>query len=168
MRRFVVILVVLAALVVPAVVLAAPHGGDGSLVVKNGTSPTGPVVVMQINGSVIGQIDDGKIVIDPGPNPGTDVDYGATGWEWRRGSTVSDTAFVWGGHQPFKFRAVGGKFTVLIYGTGVNVVAVGKGWVKLAGTPSTPNGDGRYSLNGADFASLPGTQTDKLSLPANG
>ena len=50
----------------------------------------------------------------------------------------------------------------------MNLVAVGKGTVKLAGIPDTPVGDGKYSLNGVDFVSLPGTQTDKLSIDANG
>jgi hypothetical protein len=49
---------------------------------------------------------------------------------------------------------------VLVYGSGVDLVAIGKGTVKLAGVPDS-GGDGKYSLNGADFVSLPGTQTDK-------
>ena len=42
----------------------------------------------------------------------------------------------------------GGKFTILVYGSGVNLVAVGKGTVKLAGMPDSPgDGDSGYSLN---------------------
>ena len=37
-------------------------------------------------------------------------------------------------------------FTIVIYGSGVNLVAVGTGTVQLAGMPDTPKGDGRYSL----------------------
>jgi hypothetical protein len=167
MRRSVVIVAVLAALSTPAAVLAAERaGGDGTLVVKNGSAPTTvPVVSMKITGSVIGQVDQGKIVIDPGPN--SDATPEVTGAEWTGSSKLSQTAQVWRGTQ-FKFRAVGGTFTILIYGTGVDLVAVGKGTVQLAGLPDTPHGDGVYSRNGADFMSLPGTQTDKLALGATG
>jgi hypothetical protein len=90
-----------------------------------------------------------------------------TGWEWTGPSTKIDSAQVWKGTD-LTFRAVGGKYTILVYGSGVNLVAAGKGTVKLAGIPDTPVGDGKYSLNGVDFVSLPGTQTDKLSIDANG
>ena len=39
---------------------------------------------------------------------------------------------------------------------------------RLAGMPDKPIGDGRYSLNGDDFASLPGAQTDKRLIGTNG
>jgi hypothetical protein len=75
---------------------------------------------------------------------------------------------VWKG-QNFKFRAVAGKnMVVLVYGSGVDLVAIGKGTVKLAGLPDVGVGDGKYSLNGADFVSLPGTQTDKRTIGSNG
>ena len=61
-------------------------------------------------------------------------------------STKIADARYWKGSD-LKFRAVGtGKYTILVYGSGVNLVAVGKGTVKLAGMPDTPTGDGRYSL----------------------
>jgi hypothetical protein len=91
-----------------------------------------------------------------------------TGAEWRGDSKVSDTAQVWRG-QNFKFRAVAGKnMVVLVYGSGVDLVAIGKGTVRLAGLPDTTVGDGKYSLNGADFVSLPPTQTDKRAVASNG
>jgi hypothetical protein len=68
----------------------------------------------------------------------------------------------------FSFRAVGGHYTLLVFGTGIDVVAVGTGWVRLQGIPDVPVGDGRYSVNGGDFASLPGIQTDKLLIGTNG
>jgi len=40
---------------------------------------------------------------------------------------------------------------VTIYGTGVNLVAIGQGKAILAGTPGEPQDDGFYSLNGGDF-----------------
>ena len=159
MRRLSVILGLFSVFAVPAAALAAQSAtGDGSLVVKNGSAPQGtPVVVLTITGSVIGHVDKGRIVIDTGINGDTpDV----TGAEWRGDSARSATAQVWRGLD-FKFRAVAGKnMLVLVYGSGVDLVAIGKGTVKLAGVPDS-GGDGKYSLNGADFLSLPGTQTDK-------
>jgi len=167
MRRLSVILGLFTVIAVPAAALAAPTAtGDGSLVVKNGSAPVGtPVVSLTITGSVIGHVDHGKIIIDTGVG-GEAPDV--TGAEWRGDSKFSDTAQVWKG-QNFKFRAVAGRnMVVLVYGSGVDLVAIGKGTVKLAGLPDTTVGDGRYSLNGADFVSLPGTQTDKRSIGSNG
>ena len=82
-------------------------------------------------------------------------------------STKIDTAQVWpatGKTLDITFRAVGGTFTVLVYGSGVSLVAAGSGSVRLAGLPDTPHGDGQYSLNDADFTSLPGTQTPRLLI----
>jgi hypothetical protein len=175
MRRLFVILGLLSAFAVPAAALAAlGAAGDGSLVVKNGSAPLNvPVVVLQITGSVIGQVGPyGRLVIDAGPNADATAEPQVTGAGLPTDSkkSRSPTAQVWNGNSlnPFKFRAVGGTYTVLVYGPGVNLVAVGIGTVKLAGTPDTPVGDGRYSLNGDDFASLPGTQTDKRSIGSNG
>jgi hypothetical protein len=87
----------------------------------------------------------------------------------RKDSAISDTATVWsGGPDGFKFRAVGGTYTILVYGTGVNLVAVGTGFVQLAGMPDWGKGDGRFSLNGDPFHSLPGTQTKQLVIGSNG
>jgi len=173
MRRLSVILALATAIVVPAIAAAGTGGaGDGSLVVKNGSAPyvpgvSGtPVVQMTITGSVIGQVGSGKLVIDAGPNADPNSEPIVTGAGLPSDSRLSDTAQVWKGTNGFKFRAVGGTYTVLVYGTQVNLVAVGTGTVRLAGMPDTPSGDGRYSLNGNDFVSLPGAQTDKRSIAA--
>ena len=167
MRRLSIILGLFTVIAVPAAALAAPSAtGDGSLVVQNGSAPAGtPVVQLTITGSVIGHVDRGRIIIDTGINGDTpDV----TGAEWRGDSTKVDNAQVWKGVD-FKFRAVAGKnMVVLVYGSGVDLVAIGKGTVKLAGLPDVGVGDGKYSLNGADFASLPGAQTDKRAIGSNG
>jgi hypothetical protein len=164
MRRLSVIFAVGAALAVPVVALAGPGSStDGSLVVQHGSAPAGmPVVVLTITGSVIGNVDHGRIVIDGGPN----VDPSKAPQVTQNAQCVTrdgETARRCNGDN-FSFRAVGGKYTLLVYGSNVNVVAVGTGTVKLAGMPDTPHGDGRYSLNGDDFVSLPGSQTDKLAI----
>ena len=170
MRRIALMLGLFSALAVPAAAVAglgAP--GDGSLVVQKGQAPYGtglniPVVQLTITGSVIGQVSGtGKLVIDAGPNADATAEPQVTGAGLPGDTLRSPTAQVWKG-AGFKFRAVGGTYTVLVYGTGVNLVAVGTGTVRLAGQPDTPSGDGRYSLNGGDYVSLPGIQTDKRSI----
>ncbi|HEY5059429.1 MAG TPA: hypothetical protein VII51_10480 [Gaiellaceae bacterium] len=171
MRRIVLACVGIAALGLPAAVsamLAAP--GDGSLVVKGASGPrsgTVPVVALTITGAAIGHVDQGHIVIDdPTPNNGAspEVTPGA-GVLWRKDSKVSDTAQAWGGTD-FKFRAVGGKYTILIYGSGVDVVAIGTGTVTLTGLVDNPSADGTFSLDGSDFHSLPGQTTKQLQIVA--
>jgi hypothetical protein len=174
MRRLALIVGLISAIAVPAAALAgigAP--GDGSLVVTSGQAPYGggvsvPVVQLTITGSVIGQVSGtGKLIIDAGPNADATAEPQVTGAGLPGDSPRSSTAQIWKG-TGFKFRAIGGTYTVLVYGTQVNLVAVGTGTVRLAGLPDTPKGDGRYSLNGDAFVSLPGTQTDKRSIGSNG
>ena len=181
MRRLALSFAFLTALAVPAAALAAHEvGGDGSLVVKHGAAPWNPttndgtpVVALRITGSVIGEVDSqGKIVIDPGPNPASTPEVTGAGPAHTVPTDPDGTSQYWkSGADGFKFRAVGGTFTILIYGADVNLVALGRGWVKLAGMPvgsGTAATDGRYSLNGADvFKSLPASQTDRLPITAN-
>ena len=154
-------LAALAALAAPASVLAAAQStGDGTLVVKNGWAPAGiPVVRLTITGSVIGQVSDGgKIIIDSGPKGvPPEVSAGTA-----HPVSAKDSAQWWASTDSFKFRAVNGKFTVVIYGSGVSLFAVGSGTVVLQGMPDTPKGDGRFSLDGADFVSMPGSPTKQL------
>ena len=139
--------------------------GDGTLVVKSGTAPRGTAVVtLVIQGAAIGQISGlGKIVIeDPAPNDANAPEV--TGSNWHR-QTPGDAEEIWGGAGPnFRFRAVGGTYKITIYGSGVDLVASGKGTVVLAGSPDASAADGRYSLNGQDFKSLPATPTRSLHI----
>ncbi len=174
MGRLSVIFALAAALVVPVVALAGTGpSSDGSLVVHNGQAPLSspgapgtPVVVLSITGSVIGNVQHGKIIVDGGPNA---VDNARAPQVTGARCVVpdGDTKQTCKG-DTFSFRAVGGHYTLLVYGTGVDVVAVGTGWVKVAGIPDLGVGDGRYSVNGGDFASLPGVQTDKLVIGTSG
>ena len=167
MRQLVVTFVVLSALAAPAAALTQPTAtGDGSLVVRKGEAPAGvPVVALRITGSVIGHIDYGRIVIDAGASSDAVPQVLGAGrpGDWPK----NDTAQVWpatGKALDITFRAVGGTFTVVVYGSGVNLVAAGSGSVRLAGLPDTPAADGVYSLNDKDFVSLPGTQTARLTI----
>lgn len=164
MRRTAALGVCLAALVLPAAVSAMVAGpGDGSLVVKAASGPrTGnvPVVTLTITGAAIGHVDQGHIVIDNGAT--AEVTQG-TGILWRKDVKNSDTAQMWGGTD-FKFRAVGGKYTILIFGSGVDVVALGTGTVTFTGLVDDPRNDGTYSLNGKAFLSLPGVTGKQLTI----
>jgi hypothetical protein len=168
MRRIVFFLALLVGLAVPAAVLAAQKGpSDGTLVVKNASAPLdGPnkaaVVRLTVTGSVIGQVTgQGRIIIDGGAkSDGIEV----TGAGAPHDVKASDTAQAWTGDvDGFKFRAVGGTYTIVIFGSGVSLVAIGTGSVVLTGTPDSTT-DGRYSLNGDDFKSLPGVATKTLVI----
>ena len=163
MRRIAFVLALLAGLAAPATVLAAKAApNDGTLVVKHGSAPVNgpdkvPVVRLTITGSVIGQVvGAGRIIIDQSPkSPLPEV----TGAAYSKDSSLSDTAKVWYGDvDGFKFRAVGGRYTVLVFGGDVNLVAIGTGSVVLTGEVGSAT-DGTYSLNGDDFKSLPGLST---------
>ena len=174
MRRFAFLFLALLGLAVPAAALAATTAaGDGTLVVQNGQAPDSgpdkaPVVRLTITGSVIGQVNgQARIIIDQtAKSPLPEV----TGADYSKDSTVSDTAKVWYSNAGggFKFRAVGGTYTIVIFGSDVNLVAVGTGKVQLAGTPDAGKTDGKYSLNGDPWKSLPGTPTAQLSIASNG
>lgn len=164
MRRIVLSLLALAALAVPAATSAARQSpNDGVLVVKNGQAPKGtPVIQLTITGSVIGQTtDQSRIVIDTGPKgPNPEVTSALGPYSVKN----SDTAQQWTSPDGFKFRVVGAtKAVILIYGSGVNLVAVGTGTVIVAGTPDSGS-DGKFSINGNDFRSLPGLPTKQLVI----
>jgi hypothetical protein len=164
-RRTVVICASLAALAVPAGALALRLGpGDGTLVVQNGTAPRGtPVVTLVIHGAAIGQISGlGKVVIDD-PTPNDAFTPEVTGYNWQK--QTGDTEYTWGGAGPsFRFRAVGGTYKITIYGSGVDLVASGQGTAVLTGSSDAVASDGRYSLNGQGFKSLPATPTKPLHI----
>jgi hypothetical protein len=173
MRRTVVTCVVLAAFAVPATALAlrlAP--GDGTLVIQNGNAPHGSVVTLVLRGAAIGQITGyGKLVIqDLTPNNGAPPEV--TGFGWHKSivtdKVTGDTADVWGSADTLRFRAVGDTYRITIYGSDVDLVASGNGNAILAGSPDDPARDGRYSLNGGDFHSLPAAPTKlTIAVPAS-
>jgi hypothetical protein len=159
-RRTIVICTAVAALAVPATAFALHLGpGDGTLVVQDGSAPKGvAVVTLAITGAAIGQISGyGRVVID---DPTGDHIPEVTNYVWHRSSGTEDT---WAGNN-FRFRAVGGTYKITIYGQDIDLVASGQGSVVLAGSPDAPTTDGRYSLNGQDFRSLPATPTKLLRI----
>jgi hypothetical protein len=175
MRRIVFLATALAALVVPAGVLAAHQAaGDGTLVIQRGSAPTDSspmtavVQLTRFNGTVLGEVMNwGKIIVDVGPS-GDGVQVTGAGSSHNVGGT---SAQYWVG-TGFTFRVTstpGTKATVLVYGSNVNLFAVGTGLAQLAGMPDMTTGDGRYSLNGdPSFRSLPPVPTKPLSISSDG
>jgi hypothetical protein len=169
MRRTVVICALLAAFAVPATAVAVSLApGDGTLVIRNGNAPRGSAVVtLVIRGAAIGQVSGyAKLVIeDLTPDNGAPPEV--TGFSWHKSGVVDkltgDTTDVWGGTDTFRFRAVGDTYKITIYGTDVDLVASGLGNAILLGSSDDPAHDGRYSLNGNDFRSLPAVPT-KVSI----
>lgn len=178
-RRLLVSIAALLALALPAA--AAAHlvrtvgPNDGTLVVQNADNGDGvgkdarAVVTLVINGFAIGRIvGEGRIAIydlDSTDQSSPEV----TGAEWHKdvsyttadGKQVSGTS--WGGSQ-FTFRAVQGTYKVVIYGSGVYLFAGGQGRVWFTGQDGSP--DGRYSINGDDWRSLPNPGTRLISASA--
>jgi hypothetical protein len=175
MRRLAILCLPVLALVLPATALALrAAAGDGTLVVKNGTAPRGlAVVTLVINGTAIGHVSTGSpdqvdtVVIDDPNNAnniGARVTNGAPSLT-RKTISATETKFI---GSDFRFRAADGVYKVWIYGSGVNVFAVGKGTVVLQGSPDQGAADGRYSLNGDDWRSLPAVPTDLLKITSSG
>ena len=136
--------------------LAAPGGSagattgadDGTLSVKDATG----TIAIRATGGFIGRFDRGTItIVDPVADDGTGPIV--SGAEHER--DVSDTKTIYSGTK-VRFRLIGGRFRILIRGTGIDLSVVGHGTVLLDGRGGS---DGRYSFDGADYASLPDTQT---------
>jgi hypothetical protein len=175
MRRLAILALPVLALVLPATALALhdANTADGTLVVKNGSAPRGvPVVTLSIEGTAIGHISTGSpdqvdTVVVYDPNNTNDIGASITnGAPSLTRSTISDTKTKFVGSD-FRFRAAGGVYKIWIYGSGVDVFAVGAGKVTLQGLPDS-NADGRYSINGGDWRSLPAAPSDLLQFGSSG
>jgi hypothetical protein len=175
MRRFAILCLPVLALALPATALALRDApGDGTLVVKNGSAPRGvAVVTLSINGTAIGHVSTGspdqfdKVVIYD-PNNTNDIGASLTnGAPSLTRTTISDTKTSFVGSD-FRFRAAGGVYKIWIYGSGVDVFAVGTGKATLQGMPNPGASDGRYALDGGDWHSLPTVPSDLLTFPTSG
>jgi hypothetical protein len=106
------------------------------------------VVVVQLKGSLLGRLDHGSVTVtDLTPN-----DRFApivTGRKLRQ-TRVARATVVYKGDQ-LRFRVVGGAFRIGIRGKGIDVSAVGRGFVSLAGDRAASGDDaGTYSIDGVD------------------
>ena len=176
MRRLALLCLPLGALALPAAALAVhTAAGDGTLVVQSGGAPAkAAVVTLVINGTVIGHVSSGSpdqsdtVVVDDANNTGN---VAATGVYLTKSSTTDDTQtgtkWTFSGSD-FRFRAAAGVYKVTVYGSGVDLFAVGTGKVVIQGQSDPKVPDGTYSLNGADWRSLPAKASDWLKIASSG
>ena len=164
MRRILLSCALLAVLILPAAAAARASAPTkpGYLVVRkatgNGVVNGRPVVTLVVRGFVLGRVSqEGQVDIIQLPS--------VTG----RGAPqvtpgVSTRSIRWGPHDlpgkryngsNFRFRAMDGSYRVVVRGSGVYLFAGGRGQVTLRGSSLYPHRDGKYSVNGGAFRSLP-------------
>ena len=142
----------LLAVLVTAGAAAAHTGGanDGALSVKNADGR----VVIAGKGAVIGRFDKGQVTIkDPNPYDGTGpIVTGAD-----RVEALGEKTTRYSGSN-IRFRMIGGAFTVTVFGTDIDLSAVGRGMVTLNGSIAKGNGpskDASYAVNGGAPEAFP-------------
>jgi len=173
MRRLAIVGLLASVLAVPAAAAAfGDSSGDGTLVVHSGSAPRSiPVVTLVIQGTALGHVSSGsdqldKVVIDDPNNTGDIAASSTTGAVvpvTRKSVSDTETKFV---GSDFRFRAAGGVYKIWIYGSGVDVFAVGRGTVVLQGM-SDGSADGWYSVNGGPQRSLPSAPSDMLPIASS-
>jgi hypothetical protein len=147
MRRFLLFLGLVAALAVPAVVIAAART-DGTLSVKRGRATIG---IRLARGTVIGRVASGQVKIkDPSPYDGPRPEL--RNCRRRRHPNPNTTLCI---GQKLSFRALDGRFVINLKGTGIFLSAVGRGTVTIAGAadPSYPNG--LMSIDNGPYQAIP-------------
>jgi len=158
MRRLVLLAALSILLALPAALSARPNPrGDGTLSLKNGRGE----FILQVKGAIIGRMGSGKITvtdIDPYDEQVPDI----RGRIHPRPRTINDATTVYQGQQ-IRFRVMEGAYKLKINGAGVNLSAVGRGWVILDGDDRFES-VGFYSLNGDPYEPVPYERTQKLKL----
>jgi hypothetical protein len=163
MRRFLLSCAILAVLAVPAAAAgrASATAGPGYLVVRNAFSDGGvkgsPVVTVVVHGFVLGRVSqEAQVAIYHLPSPSNQ------GTQVAKGADVAHAHVTWHGlpgtrytGSNFRFRASGGFYRVVVRGAGIYVFAGGRGRVWLQGSSVTQGADGKYSLDGRRFRSMP-------------
>ena len=138
---------VLAVLVMTGTAAARPGGSnDGALSVKNAD---GRVIIVG-KGVVIGRFDKGQVTIKD-PNPYDATVPIVTGAEATQ--SIDDKTTRYSGTN-LRFRMIGGSFTVNVFGTDIDLSAVGRGMVTLNGTIAK-NTDATYAVERRSAAALP-------------
>jgi hypothetical protein len=163
MRRLVLFTVLAFSLAVPVAGLAA-GGDDGTLSVRNGAG----VVRLNFTGSAVGRITQGRLVAtDPVAGDGD----GVVVWGCNSRKYDSSTGSTVCTGDSIRFRAIGGKYRVVLRGSGISLSVVGRGTGLLDGTGEDPEvlHDGVYSLNDQPYRSLPNdAKPIELAAPAGG
>jgi hypothetical protein len=167
MRRILLLLAGAAILALPAAAAARSqslHAAPGFLVVQSASTDGGvtegslPVATVVVRGFVLGHIEqEGRVQIFHLASAAGSLAAQASGVDVRRRGVnygpVPGTEFS---GSDFRFRAVGGDWRVVVYGAGVSLYSGGVfRLVSLHGSVFNPRTDGRYSVNGAPFVSMP-------------
>jgi hypothetical protein len=138
--------VVLAALVFAATAAAFTVAStDGTLTVKSGVGK----IQFQGKGGVIGRLAKGQVTIkDPDPSDGTGpIVTGADAVD-----VLNDTTTRYRGND-IRFRIIGGRMTVTVDASGIDLSAIGSGGVRIDGRGTAD--DGTWALNGAPPQKIP-------------
>jgi hypothetical protein len=158
MRRLIFCAFLLCILVVP-VGSAAKRRPDpaGSLSVRAGRGE----VILRVKGAVIGRLASGKLTLTDDDPYDEQVPF-VRGRLHPRPRAVSWAKTVYSGRQ-IRFRVLNGSYRLKIEGVGINVSAVGRGWVTLDGDERYAN-PGAYALNGEVYQPIPYERTDHLKI----
>jgi hypothetical protein len=159
MRKLLLFSSLLALVALPAALAAKPKPQDapGSVSVRTGRGE----IVLQVRGAVIGRMTAGKLTLTddaPYDEQAPDVRGRLRGHPRQ----LSDATTVYQGRQ-IRFRVMDGSYRLKIDGTGINLSAVGHGWVVLQGDVRYEN-PGTYSLNGQPYEQIPYERTQRLKL----
>jgi hypothetical protein len=119
---------------------------EGTLLIKDGVGK----ITITAKGGVIGRFGEGVLTVRD-PKPDDDINEVVTGAE-RRDDITEQVTKYWG--KDIRFRYIGGKFTVTIVGSNIDLSAIGKGTVFLSGKGTAD--DGTFSLNGTMPQPFPG------------
>jgi hypothetical protein len=163
MRRILLSCALLAVLAAPAVAAGRTSSAaakPGYVVIRKAADDGGisgrPVVKLVVRGFVLGRISqEGQVDVVQLPSvSGQGVPQatsGASSSAIRRGNA---TGKQFTGSN-FRFRAMGGLYSVTVRGSGVYLFAGGHGSVTLRGSSRYTRADGWYSIDGGRFRSLP-------------
>ena len=152
-------------LVASALLLAIPTAvsfarpmppGDGTLLIKGGRG----TIVLQVKGAVIGRMSNGKLTLTD--NEPYDENSPFVRGRIQRKTELTDATTVYKG-QHIRYRMVEGSYRLKFEGNGIELSAVGRGWVTFDGDDRFAN-DGMYSLNGADPEPIPQDPTERIKL----
>jgi hypothetical protein len=147
------------------VLLALPAGSSarsdanapGSLSIRNGRGE----IVLQVKGAVIGRVGSGKLTLTDS-DPYDEQEPEVRGRLKPRPKPLSDATTVYQGRQ-IRFRVMEGSYRLKIEGMGINLSAVGRGWVVLDGDERFSN-VGVFSLNGDPYEPIPYERTERLKV----
>jgi hypothetical protein len=137
----------LSALALPGAASAYTRApGDGTLLIKDGIGK----LTLVAKGGVIGHFGEGVLTVRD-PNPDDNISEVVTGAESTH--VVNDFVTKYSG-KDVRFRYIGGKFTITLVGSNIDLSVIGKGTVSIVGKGTAD--DGTYSMNGQAVQPLPG------------